>query len=241
MALRAPAERLPWSSSSCTASATGRYCSLSRRNASRSWKRFGSSRRRRAKWLSWPSCSGVAVSNRTPGMISASCSTSAYSALTWSWCQTRWWASSTTSRSQPAANRASWARSSSFSHSRATRANWLSSKGLLASLSAKRSLSNRATCRLKRRRISTSHWCWRFSGTRISTRPARPESNWRWMIRPASMVLPRPTSSASRTRGAMRSATSRAMCNWWAIGWARAPPRPQSEDWSSWLRRSRVW
>lgn len=24
-------------------------------------------------------------------MISASCSTSAYSALTWSWCQTRWW------------------------------------------------------------------------------------------------------------------------------------------------------
>ncbi|MGV8287122.1 hypothetical protein ACV34F_30105, partial [Pseudomonas aeruginosa] len=24
--------------------------------------------------------------------------------------------------------------------------------------------------------------------------------------------------------GAMRSATSRAMCNWWAIGWARAPP-----------------
>ncbi len=50
-------------------------------------------------------------------------------------------------------------------------------------------LSNRATCRLKRRRISTNHWCWRFSGTRISTRPARPESNWRWMIRPASMVL----------------------------------------------------
>ena len=71
---------------------------------------------------------------------------------------------------------ASWARSSSFSHSRATRANWVSSKGLLASLSAKRSLSNRATCRLKRRRISTSHWCWRFSGTRISTRPARPRA-----------------------------------------------------------------
>ncbi len=42
-------------------------------------------------------------------MISASCSTSAYSGLACSWCQTRWWASSTTSRSQSAANRASWA------------------------------------------------------------------------------------------------------------------------------------
>lgn len=40
--------------------------------------------------------------------------------------------------------------------------------------------------------------------------------------------------SASRTRGAMRSATSRAITGGRSAG--RAPPRPQSEDWSSWLR-----
>ncbi|MNN54245.1 hypothetical protein D3C81_1690520 [compost metagenome] len=170
------------------------------------------------------------MSSSTPGITWASCSTRPYSALTWSSCQTRWWASSTTIRSQPAANSASWAFSSSTSHSRATSASWASSNGLLASLSMKRSASNSATCRLKRRRISTSHWCWRFSGTRISTRLARPVSNWRWITRPASMVLPRPTSSASSTRGALRSATSRAMCNWWAMGWARQPPRPHSAD-----------
>ncbi|MNF90194.1 hypothetical protein D3C84_727510 [compost metagenome] len=174
-------------------------------------------------------------------MVSASCSTSEYSGLTWSSCHTRWWASSTTIRSQPAANSASWAFSSSTSHSSATSASWVSSNGLPASLSMKRSSSNSATCRLKRRRISTSHWCWRFSGTRISTRLARPESSWRWITRPASMVLPRPTSSASSTRGAIRSATSRAMCNWWAIGCARTPPRPQSEDCNWRLVCSRVW
>ncbi|MNF93288.1 hypothetical protein D3C84_759590 [compost metagenome] len=201
---------------------------------------MGSSRRRRAKWLSWPSCSGVAVSSRTPGMVSANCSTRVYSGLALSSCQTRWWASSTTIRSQPAANSASWAFSSSVSHSSATSASCASSKGLLASLSIKRSASNSATCRLKRRRISTSHWCWRFSGTRISTRLARPLSNWRWITRPASMVLPRPTSSASSTRGAMRSATSRAMCNWCAIGCARTPPRPHSVDCSWRLVCSRV-
>jgi len=33
----------------------------------------------------------------------------------------------------------------------------------------------------------------------------------RWRMRPASIVLPRPTSSASRTRGSRRCVTSAAM------------------------------
>ena len=38
-------------------------------------KRSGSSKRKRAKWLSKPSCSGVAVSNKTDGIAFANCST----------------------------------------------------------------------------------------------------------------------------------------------------------------------
>ncbi|MNL70842.1 hypothetical protein D3C87_1959000 [compost metagenome] len=46
-----------------------------------------------------------------------------------------------------------------------------------AKASMQRSSSNREKCRLKRRSISTSHWCCRVSGSRMSTRWARPESS----------------------------------------------------------------
>ena len=52
------------------------------------------------------------------------------------------------------------------------------------------------------------HWYCKLSGTKINTRSALPVISCWWIINPASIVLPKPTSSASNTRGAIRLPTS---------------------------------
>ena len=50
------------------------YWVSSSKKRSSELKRCGSSKRKRAKWLSTPSCSGVAVNNKTPSVFSANSS-----------------------------------------------------------------------------------------------------------------------------------------------------------------------
>src|SRR3569623_1196758 len=69
-----------------------------------------------------------------------------------------------------------------------------------------------------RRRSSTYHWYTSGSGSSTSTRATRPVARRRARIRPASIVLPRPTSSASSTRGGRRAAQQRVQAQLEMIG-----------------------
>ena len=100
--------------------------------------------------------------------------------------------------------------------------------GSCSLIAAVRTKSNKAKFRLKRRRSSIIHWYCKLSGTRIRTRSALPVSSCWWIIRPASMVLPKPTSSASKTRGAIRLPTSWAIYSWCSMISTRAPIKPLS-------------
>ena len=144
--------------------------------------------------------------------------------------QCRWWASSTATRSHSAAR--AWARAagSALNRSMGHSTSCSLSKGLLSGDCCRRSASNSAKRRLKRRSISTSHWCSRLGGTMTRMREARPVSSCWCMIMPASMVLPRPTSSASSTRGACRCPTSLAMYTWWGSRLVRDPIRPRAGE-----------
>ena len=201
--------------------------------SSKSLNRLGSNNRNRAKWLSKPNCSGVAVSNNTPAVCSAKSSTKSYLSLPpCSLSQCRWCASSTTSKSNPA--------SKAFS----CKSSWSSSKSMLAiincsvvkgfcsgscsAIAAVLTKSKIANSRLKRRRISIIHWYCKLSGTKIKTRSDLPVINCWWIIRPASIVLPSPTSSASSTRGAIRLPTSWAIYSWCSMISTRAPIKPLS-------------
>ncbi len=89
--------------------------------------------------------------------------------------------------------------------------NWCSIKSSVPSTSL--AVSTKLNHKLKRRNNSMNHWCCSDSGKRIKTRRARPVRIKRCKIKHASIVFPRPTSSANKTRGAWRSATSFAIYN----------------------------
>ena len=115
--------------------------------------------------------------------------------------------------------------------------------GLIAcsAKSSQRSSSNNEKCKLKRRSISTSHWCCKVSGTIINTRCTFSAKSWFCKIIPASMVLPNPTSSAKSTRGLIRFPTSCAIWSWWGIKPARLPRKPRKGDWNWACWCWRVW
>ena len=68
------------------------------------------------------------------------------------------------------------------------------------------------------RSSSSAHWPTRPGGTRIRVRAARRRRHSSLRIRPASMVLPKPTSSASRARPRMRRRTVIAASSWCGNG-----------------------
>src|ERR1039458_5901226 len=105
-------------------------------------------------------------------------------------------ASSTTSTSQPAATACADRRGSAVRKSMLVSTSWSSRNGLAsaspASIEAQRSSSKIWSHTLKRRSISTNHWCTSDSGTSTRIRLARPQSSRRWRMRQASMVFPSP-------------------------------------------------
>ena len=115
------------------------------------------------------------------------------------------------------------------------------SNGLLASsdMASQRASSKTEKAKFTLRNISTSHWCTKLEGTTINTRWALAVNNCWWIINAASMVFPRPTSSASNTLGAWRLPTSDAMCNWWGIRSTLAPTKPSNGEMlcSNWCNR----
>ena len=228
-----PSDKGFWSINTSATAAVSEKAAWPSIKSSKSSKRSESSRRKRAKWLSTPSCSGVAVSSKTPGVSWAKSATSSYLSLPpCSGSQCKWCASSTTKRSKPASIACSykswWSSNKSklaIMHCSVANTFW---SGLCSLIAAVRTKSNRAKFRLKRRRISTIHWYCKLSGTNINTRCALPVNNCWWIISPASMVFPKPTSSANKTRGAIRLPTSWAIYSWCGMMSTRAPIKPLS-------------
>ena len=79
------------------------------------------------------------------------------------------------------------------------------------------------------RHSSPSHWTVRVSGATTRQRSTRPECTSRFRIRQASMVLPRPTSSASSQRTGSAAVARSATWSWCGKSRMRPPrkePRP---------------
>ena len=64
----------------------------------------------------------------------------------------------------------------------------------------------------------------------INIRDARPVKYKRCKTKQASIVFPKPTSSASKTLGQKRADTSLAINSWWGIKSMRPPKKPAAGD-----------
>ena len=159
----------------------------------------------------------------------------------------RRWASSTTRRSMPAWAARAVSSGRATSVSRATTARRWTSNGLKSGPWSRATSASRASSSSTKTwwyflHSSPSHCTVSVSGATTRHRSARPVRRRRLRTRQASIVLPRPTSSARSQRTGSAAAARSAAWSWWGKSRMRPPrkePRPSASRREARCRPSR--